>query len=316
MKELTVISGKGGTGKTSLVAAFASTTRNAIIADCDVDAADLHLILHPDIKEQHDFESGYTATIDPALCNECGDCVDLCRFDAISDDFRVDPLSCEGCGVCSDHCPVEAINLTRDIGGRWFVSETRFGPLVHAKLGVAQENSGRLVAIVRNRAKEIAQERGLDWTIVDGSPGVGCPVISSITGTDLILAVAEPTQSGKHDLDRVLQLARHFRVKAAVCVNKYDLNEDVTGEIMKMCGNDGAVFVGKIPYDRSVTEAMIEGKAVTEYKDGGAASAMSEICKKTLGMFKSGGGLNAGGNGGAPGSDGKPSAEGAGTAGR
>jgi MinD superfamily P-loop ATPase len=292
MKELTVISGKGGTGKTSVVAAFASIVKSAIIADCDVDAADLHLILHPDVKERHDFDSGFKASIDTGICTLCGECLELCRFDAISPDFRVDHLSCEGCGVCYDYCPVDAISLNRDVGGKWFVSETRFGPLVHAKLGVAQENSGRLVSIVRNRAKELAKELSLDYAIVDGSPGVGCPVISSITGTDMVLAVAEPTQSGLHDLSRVLELARHFRVRTAVCVNKYDLNEEVTGRIVRLCKGDGATFAGVIPYDKAVTEAMIEGKAVTEYSDNGAASAISGICEKTLGM------LNGAGNGG------------------
>jgi MinD superfamily P-loop ATPase len=307
MKEMTVISGKGGTGKTSLVAAIASTVRSAVIADCDVDAADLHLILSPDIIESYDFESGYTAAIDSNACNLCGECLDLCRFEAISEEFRVDPLSCEGCGVCSDYCPEEAIRLERDIGGKWFVSETRFGPMVHARLGVAQENSGRLVSIVRNSAKDLARERGLDYAIVDGSPGVGCPVISSITGTDLVLAVAEPTQSGLHDLGRVLELARHFRVTAAVCVNKYDLNEQVAGDIEDLCDKDGAKYVGRIPYDRSVTEAMIEGKAVTEYADGGAASAMSEVCTKAMAMLKAQE-SGATDNGSGPGSQNIPSA--------
>jgi len=282
MKELTVISGKGGTGKTSLVAAFASMARNAIIADCDVDAADLHLILHPDVKQEHIFDSGHVAVIHPGLCNECGECLDLCRFDAISDDFQVDELSCEGCGVCCDNCPVDAITMELDDAGKWFVSETRFGPMVHAKLGVAQENSGKLVTQVRTRTKEIADERSLDMAIVDGSPGIGCPVVSSVTGTDLILAVSEPTQSGRHDLERVLQLARHFNLKSAVCVNKADLNKDVTAEIEGMCGKNGTVFVGTVPYDKSVTEAMVAGKTLTEYNNGPATEAVKEIWKKTL----------------------------------
>ena len=285
MKELTVISGKGGTGKTTLVAAFASMVRNAVMADCDVDAADLHLILKPDVKEEHTFESGFTAAINLNLCNECGECLHLCRFDAIDETFRIDPMSCEGCGVCVDNCPVEAISLERDIGGKWYVSDTRFGPMVHAKLGVAQENSGRLVSIVRTRAKEIAEERGLEVAIVDGSPGIGCPVISTVTGTDLILAVTEPTPSGRHDLERVLQLARFFHVKAAVCVNKSDLNPAATEEIRALCNGDGAAFLGTIPYDAAVTEAMVNGKAVTEHGDSAASRAMSEICEKALGML-------------------------------
>ncbi len=285
MKELTVISGKGGTGKTSLVAAFASMSRNAVIADCDVDAADLHLVLNPEVKEEHAFESGFTAIIDPSLCNECGDCLNLCRFDAIDDDFKIDSLSCEGCGVCADNCPVDAIRLEKDIGGAWFVSDTKYGPMVHAKLGVAQENSGRLVSIVRSRAKEIAEEQGRDVVIVDGSPGIGCPVISSVTGTDLILAVAEPTQSGRHDLGRVLELARHFRIKAAVCVNKYDLNKEITEEIRALCAGAGATFVGTIPYDAAVTEAMVAGMAVTEFSNSPASWAISEVYTKALAML-------------------------------
>jgi MinD superfamily P-loop ATPase len=282
MKELTVISGKGGTGKTSLVAAFASMAHDAVIADCDVDAADLHLILDPDVKQEHDFHGGYVAAVHPMLCNECGVCLDLCRFGAINQDFQVDPLSCEGCGVCADNCPVDAIILERDDAGKWFVSETRFGPMVHARLGVAQENSGKLVSQVRARAKEIAEERKLDLAIVDGSPGIGCPVVSSVTGTDLVFAVTEPTQSGRYDLGRVLQLARHFRVKAAVCVNKYDLNEAVTEEIRALCDGNGTEFVGTIPYDISVTEAMVARKAVTEYGDGPATKAIKEIWRKTV----------------------------------
>lgn len=285
MKELTVISGKGGTGKTTLVAAFSSMARNAVLIDCDVDAADLHLILKPETKEEHVFESGFTAVIHPTVCNKCGDCISLCRFEAITDDLRIDPLSCEGCGVCADNCPSEAIHLERDVGGKWFVSETRFGPMVHAKLGVAQENSGRLVSIVRRRARQIAEERGLEVAIADGSPGIGCPVISSITGTDLILAVAEPTQSGRHDLERVLELARHFRVRTAVCVNKHDLNPDVTEEIRALCSSDGATYVGAIPYDPVVTQAMVAGMTVTEFSNGSAAWAMSEICTKALSML-------------------------------
>jgi MinD superfamily P-loop ATPase len=285
MRELTVISGKGGTGKTTVVAAFASMVRNAVIADCDVDAADLHLILKPEVLEEHVFESGYTAVIHPSACNECGECVNLCRFDAISDELRIDPLSCEGCGVCADNCPVEAVHLEREFGGKWFVSETRYGPMVHARLGVAQENSGRLVSIVRGRAKEIAKSRGLDVAIVDGSPGIGCPVISSVTGTDLALVVAEPTQSGRHDLDRVLELTRHFRVRAAVCVNKHDLNPDMTEQIRALCTSGGATFVGTIPYDPDVTRAMVAGMSVTEFSNGAPAWAMSEICTKVMAML-------------------------------
>jgi len=274
MKELTVISGKGGTGKTSIVGVFASLAESAVIADCDVDAADLHLILQPEVVEEHEFRSGLVAVINPSLCNDCGDCRELCRFDAIDEQYTVDPIKCEGCGVCADNCPVEAISMVPDKAGRWFVSETRFGPMVHAKLGIGQENSGRLVSIVRSKAKEIGEARGLALGIVDGSPGIGCPVISSITGTDLVVVVTEPTQSGLHDMERVLELAKHFRVKAAVCVNKYDLNPDVAQQIERLCENKRLAFLGAIPYDSAVTEAMVAGKTVAEY--GGAAAAALE----------------------------------------
>jgi MinD superfamily P-loop ATPase len=288
MKELTVISGKGGTGKTSLVAAFASMAENAVVADCDVGASNLHLVLNPEIKEEHPFESGFTAAIDLDICTSCADCLELCRFGAIDEDFHVEALSCEGCGVCIDHCPAEAIREERDTTGKLFVSDTRFGPLVHAKLGISRENSGKLVAHVRDRAREIAQDRNLGLIIVEGSPGIGCPVISSLTGTDLVVVVTEPTQSGRHDLERVLELARHFRIEATVCVNKSDLNETVTEDIKNICAEDGIVFLGTIPYDEAVTEAMVQRKSLVENSDGIGASAMREIWEKISGLLGNG----------------------------
>jgi MinD superfamily P-loop ATPase len=280
MKQVTVISGKGGTGKTSIVAAIAAMEKNAVVADCDVDAADLHLILHPDVEENHAFEGGFRAEIDPDACTFCGDCEALCRYDAIAN-FQIDPLHCEGCGVCHDNCPVNAIHMERMIAGDWFVSGTRFGAMVHAKLGIAQENSGKLISRVRNRAKEIAQDKNLDLIIIDGPPGIGCPVISSITGADLVLVVTEPTLSGLHDLKRVLDLTRHFDVRAAVCINKFDLNEDISNDIREACNAGNGRFVGEIPYDPLVTQAMVSGKSIMENGSGPAAAGIEKIWTKT-----------------------------------
>jgi MinD superfamily P-loop ATPase len=276
MKQVTVISGKGGTGKTSIVAAIASIEKNAVVADCDVDAADLYLILHPDVKENHALEGGFRAEIDPDACNFCGDCEALCRYNAITN-FEVDPLSCEGCGVCHDNCPVNAIRMERVIAGDWFVSGTRFGTMVHAKLGIAQENSGKLISKVRNRAKEIAREQNLDLIIIDGPPGIGCPVISSITGADLVLVVTEPTLSGLHDLKRVLDLTRHFDIRTAVCINKFDLNEDISNDIRDACSAGDGRFIGEIPYDPLVTQAMVSGKSLMENGNGPAAAGIEKL---------------------------------------
>lgn len=281
-KELTIISGKGGTGKTTLAAAFASLAERAVIADCDVDAANLHLILRPEIIEEHAYEGGFTAEIDTERCTLCGQCQSLCRFSAISDDMRIDPLLCEGCGVCMDRCPENAIRMKREICGQWFLSNTRFGPFVHARLGIAQDNSGKLVSQVRRRANEIAEEQDLELVLVDGAPGIGCPVISSVAGTDLVLAVTEPTQSGRHDLERVLELARHFKIKTAVCVNKSDLNEDMTAKIKTVCREKGAIFAGTIPYDPAVTEAMVAQKSLVENGESPGAVAIKNIWRTVL----------------------------------
>ena len=279
MKQLTVISGKGGTGKTSLLASFAELAKLSVTADCDVDAADLHLVLSPKIKAENSFEGGLLASIDLDQCLQCEQCRDLCRFDAISDDFKVDSFSCEGCGVCADNCPVQCINLERETAGQWFSSETRFGPMVHARLGIAQENSGKLVALVRDQAKKIAASQGIDLILIDGSPGIGCPVISSITGVDLVLVVTEPTMSGLHDLKRVLQLTNHFKVPAVVCINKHDLNPQMTIEIDKSVKSFGAKVVGHIPFDHNVTRAMVAKKTITEFGDSKAARSAADVWK-------------------------------------
>ncbi len=267
MKEIVILSGKGGTGKTTIVGSFAALAQSKVLADCDVDAADLHLLLRPSEKEKSEFWSGQVASIDENRCTQCGLCQELCHFNAIKD-FRVDHVSCEGCGFCSHICPVEAITMKESMSGYWFISDTKYGPLVHARLGIAQENSGKLVAAVRQRAKHIADEQGLDYIISDGPPGIGCPVISSLSGTSLALLVTEPTLSGMHDLERVLGVCRHFGVPALVCINKYDLNEENTQQIESNCLNQGVEIAGKVPFDNVVTDSIVQGIPVVEYSDG------------------------------------------------
>jgi len=283
MKELIVISGKGGTGKTSLMAAFASLAENKILCDADVDAADLHLITSPAVLEQHDFQSGRSAVINTDKCTECGLCRDLCRFESISESYEVDPIACEGCGVCVYFCPEKAIDFPVNTCGQWFKSDTRFGPMVHARLGIAEENSGKLVSLVRKEARSLAMQKVLDLLITDGPPGVGCPVIASIGGASAVLIVTEPTVSGKHDMQRVTQLANFFKVPAMVCVNKFDLNPDVTREIEDFARLNGLKTVGRIPFDPIFTKAMVNGQTVIEY-DGGSqpAKEIKEIWKRIL----------------------------------
>jgi len=278
VKELVVISGKGGTGKTSLMAAFASLAEKKVLCDADVDAADLHLLMDPDIKERHDFQGGSTAIINPNNCTQCGLCRDLCRWNAISEAFEVDPIECEGCGVCVDFCPEEAIDFPIKTCGEWFISNTRFGPMVHARLGIAEENSGKLVALVRQEAKKLAEKNKLDLLITDGPPGVGCPVIASLGGASAVLVVAEPTVSGLHDMERVAQLAAHFKVPGMVCVNKFDLNFDQTEAIEKLAKENKMTVVGRVPFDPVFTESMVKGQTVLEYVGNSKfRSSISEI---------------------------------------
>jgi MinD superfamily P-loop ATPase len=286
-KQITVISGKGGTGKTSLVACFAALSRNSVLADCDVDAADLHLVVEPRVIRREPFTGGKRARIKADQCTVCGKCEELCRFDAISFDgsgnsiiekaFRVDPIACEGCGVCHWFCPADAIEFLPAINGEWFISETRFGPMVHAKLGVAAENSGKLVSIVRSEARRIADERGCDLVLVDGSPGIGCPVIASVTGADLVLVVTEPTLSGLHDLERVADLTRHFGMPTMVCINKWDLNAGMSGNIEAMARQRGLHLAGRVRYDCSVTEAQVQRKTTVEYRQDGSAADIRDL---------------------------------------
>ena len=277
MRELVILSGKGGTGKTSITAAFASLAENMVFCDADVDAADLHLILEPDFKKSSDFIGGNEAVINPDKCTQCGRCLEVCRFDAVRFDadtntYEVDPIECEGCGVCFDLCPEQAIDFPETICGQWYISDTRFGPMVHARLGIAQENSGKLVALVRQEARQIAKDQNLDLILTDGPPGIGCPVIASIGQATAILIIAEPTVSGIHDMKRVGELARHFNIPAMVCINKYDLNPDQTKKIEDLAKESGIAIVGKISFDQTFTEAMIQAETIFEYNENSQAS--------------------------------------------
>lgn len=292
MKELVVISGKGGTGKTSITAAFASLAQNAVLADCDVDAADLHLVLSPKIKQEQDFSGGKQASIITEKCIGCGKCSKMCRFDAITlngpgnglvaKTYAVDPVSCEGCKVCVEFCPVDAISFEPAINGKWFISDTRFGPMVHAKLGIAEENSGKLVTLIRKEAKRITEEQKKDLLVIDGSPGIGCPVIASITGADVVLIVTEPTLSGKHDLERVTQLTANFGIKTLVCINKADINPEMTEQISEDAVRHGLKVIGKIPYDDGFTKAQIMKATLIEYTGGDIAEQIKAMWREVI----------------------------------
>ena len=265
MKELVILSGKGGTGKTSLTAAFAFFSKSMVLCDADVDAADLHLLMEPAVQQESDFKGGNEAIINPDLCTQCGLCIELCRFSAISEEtFEVDPMECEGCGVCYDLCPEGAIDFPEKTCGQWYISDTRYGPMVHARLGIAEENSGRLVALVREEAKKIVQREKTELILTDGPPGIGCPVIASISQANAVLVVAEPSVSGVHDLKRVGELAEHFKIPAMVCVNKCDLNPEKTKMIRDAAEENNYTYVGEIPFDKNFIESMILKKSIIE----------------------------------------------------
>jgi MinD superfamily P-loop ATPase len=283
MKELVVISGKGGTGKTSIMAAFASLAKNKVLCDADVDAADLHLLTDPEIKKRYDFQGGGIAVIDSDKCTQCGLCRELCRWEAISEQFEVDSIECEGCGVCVDFCPEQAIEFPLSICGQWFISDTRFGPMVHARLGIAEENSGKLVTLIRQEAKKLAEKNKLDLIITDGPPGVGCPVIASIGGATALLIVTEPTVSGLHDMERVAQLAAHFKVPGMVCVNKFDLNTDQTQAIEKLAKEKNMTVLERIPFDPIFTKSMVQGKTIFEYNtESTVGQSVKQLWKKII----------------------------------
>lgn len=286
--QITVISGKGGTGKTSIAGCFAALSApsgDAVFADCDVDAANLALILRPTLKETHGFTASKKARIDPQRCTGCGECARACRSEAITGrdgSFAVDHLLCEGCGICSHVCPTGAVAMEDATSGRWFISDTPYGPLVHARLSPGEENSGKLVTVVRNKAKEIAESQGRNILIIDGPPGIGCPVIASLAGVSCALVVAEPTLSGIHDMERVLEVCRHFGVPATVCINRFDLHEQSSRDIEEFCDRNGIEVVGRIPFDRAVTEAMVRGLPVVECSDGEASKKIRRIWGRVL----------------------------------
>ncbi len=278
MKQLAVISGKGGTGKTTMAASLAYLAQGkTVVADCDVDAPDLHLILKPEIEETSDFMGLQVARIDPDKCIQCGECEENCRFDAIRN-FEVDPRHCEGCKVCTLVCPESAVEMINSVSGHAYISKTRFGTMIHAELFPGEEASGKLVTMVREIAQKVAERESKDLVLIDGSPGIGCPVIASITGIDLALIMTEPTLSGIHDLERIIAVTNHFGVPAMVCINKYDLNLDVSRKIEESCQEMGAELGGRLPFDPGVVEAMVAEKSVSEM-GGKTSDAITEIWK-------------------------------------
>ena len=279
MKEVVVLSGKGGTGKTTIVGCFAALARNKVLADCVVDAADLHLLLKPVSQRQNEFWSGQVSFIDEAKCIHCHLCQKQCRFEAIHD-FKVVPLSCDGCGLCSHICSAEAISLKETIAGHWFISDTSYGPLVHARLGSGQKYPGELIALVRQQARLLAKERRFDYIISDGPPGIGFAAASSLSGASRALLVTEPTLSGIHGLESVLSLCRRFNVMALVCINKSDLNEDNTRQIERYCLSQKVEVAAKIPFDEVVTEAVIRGVPVPEYSRGRVAQGIESLWQR------------------------------------
>ncbi len=280
MKEVVVISGKGGTGKTSVVSALAGLGPGKVLADCDVDAADLHLVLNPDIQEKMEFISGELPEIDPDECIECGECLNHCKFDAISEDFRVIKENCEGCGVCAYVCPVDAARMYPRHCGEWYISKTRFGDMVHASLGIGEENSGVLVTTVRKKAGAMAEEENKEYVLVDGAPGVGCPVIASLTNADAAIVVAEPTVSAEHDLHRVCELTHHFGIQTLTLINKADINEDITQTIQNYCQERNIPILGRLSYDARFTQAQIHKQNIMEFDPDGLGKEMESIWDK------------------------------------
>lgn len=296
MKQLVILSGKGGTGKTSVSAALAHLATagdrpvRAVLADADVDASNLELVLAPAVLETHDFMGGSAAVIDQQLCQGCGLCAEVCRFEAITQAdgvYRVDPLACEGCAACFYQCPAQAVQRVVQQAGQWFRASSRYGPLFYAALRPAQENSGKLVMLIRQQAQALALERGFDLLIIDGPPGIGCPVISAVTGTDLALIVAEPGAAGVHDLERILATTDHFGIPTLVCINKADLYPPGTATIESFCRERQIEVVGRVPFDTAVTQAMAAGLPVTAYQDGPVRQELVRVWQRTLAAIES-----------------------------
>jgi len=295
MKQILVISGKGGTGKTVLTSSLAALAKGAVLADCDVDAADLHLLLHPVVKEVQDFWSGQKAAIDDEQCINCGRCLSLCRFEAVKTlknqngslkKLAIDPVACEGCRVCYYTCPVDAIRMEDRLSGQLFISETKYGPMVHAKLGIAEENSGKLITLVKQKAQEIAEAEGKTWLIIDGPPGIGCPVIAALARVDLALIVTEPTLSGIHDMERVVDLAAHFGVTTKVVINKCDINWNNTQAIEEICQKRGIEVIGRLPFSEEVVRSLILGIPVVEFSQGEIAEEITALWRKIEAIFQ------------------------------
>ena len=283
IKELVIVSGKGGTGKTSLAGALTSLFKDKVIADCDVDAANLHIIITPkEVISQKEFIGSKKARINSDRCTQCDVCRDVCRYGAISKEYIIDPVLCEGCGACYFLCPAKAIDFTPQLAGYCYICRTPSNEsFVFAELLPGEENSGKLVAEVRNEAREEAKARGTELILIDGPPGIGCPVISSLTGVNFALIVTEPTPTGVHDLKRIVDLTRHFKIKAALVVNKSDINPDYVGDIKKYCEDEGLIYLGEIPYDSKITEAQKNMKTILDFAPNSEVSrAIKEIHKK------------------------------------
>lgn len=285
MKQIAVVSGKGGTGKTVIAASFAALASNNVIVDCDVDAANLYILLQPEIVHRTEFKGSKIAVINYDKCTECGVCESVCRFDAISGTI-IDPIACEGCEVCYHMCPENAIFMEEKVDGEWYVSKTKYGPFVHARLGAGRPNSGKLVSLIKQGALEIAREENHQYVIIDGPPGMGCPVISSLSGVDIALVTTEPTLSGLHDMERVIQVAHHFNIKAAVCINKHDLNTQMSQEIEKYCHEKELPMMGKIPFDGIVPESISQCIPVVEFSNNSVSKEIRILWNNLLKLLE------------------------------
>jgi len=292
IKAIAVISGKGGTGKTTIVGSLAYLAKNKVVVDCDVDAADLHLILKGKTAHLYDFMGGQKAIIDPELCNDCGLCVEYCRFDAIKgggntvdspgDERHIDQYECEGCAVCAEFCIENAIRMKDHKSGQWLMGKTKYGPLIHAKLGIAEANSGRLVSLLRRSAQELAKKNNYDLILIDGSPGIGCPVIATLTGVSYALIVTEPTVSAIHDMERLIELAGHFEIQTGICVNKCDLNSNMADKIERLAKRHKIPVLARIPYDLEMVKSQIKGVPFTEFSNSDTSKIISQLWQNLL----------------------------------
>ncbi len=283
-RQIVVISGKGGTGKTMLSASFAVLAENKVMVDCDVDAANLYLLLKPKVLQSAEFRGGKKAFVDQSLCQQCGECRKVCRFDAVSSEYSISQMDCEGCGFCARVCPTKAITMKECVSGQWFVSETQYGPFVHARLGIAEGNSGKLVSTIRRVAAKIAEERSQSTVIIDGPPWIGCSVIASLAGADLAVVVTEPTPAGIHDMERVFSLARHFNLPLRVVINKFDLNRENTQWIDSFSKAHEAEVIGHIPFSSEVSKAIVHGIPPVEFCQGGVRKEIISIWEKLKGL--------------------------------